>query len=342
MCNCNTFNFVQSVKGGCGKTTFSIHLSSFFARREENDEKGLLIDVDLQGTSLQYLITGAKLAENKKCLQDAIEEPDAWTDCVDEPMILENFELPIIYSSIDPKVKKKFRVNAEHGYIPVIQHSIFNSSMMSLLKKFRESDNYNNFVFDMPPSSEGFSEIPLICTLANKNKEIVYDGDMVNLFYLTTLEAAQIKITADSIDDFLANLDTHVNYQVFIIFNNNYMLEEKRDFSELHENAIKNFMDFLKSGNVNFTEANLNKMYLCQMPLNESYTKKVIQDRGLLTINPSEGEEASAIIPRRPVTHVINLKELLQLSDGKNLRSIAKAVGEEEEFFIKLLRGEAI
>ena len=47
------YNVVQSVKGGCGKTTFSIMLSSFLGLNKNREKMGetCLLDVDFQGTS---------------------------------------------------------------------------------------------------------------------------------------------------------------------------------------------------------------------------------------------------------------------------------------------------
>ena len=51
------YNIVQSVKGGCGKTTFSIMLAGFLGKKENRDECGktCLVDADFQGTSLIHL-----------------------------------------------------------------------------------------------------------------------------------------------------------------------------------------------------------------------------------------------------------------------------------------------
>ena len=71
------YNIVDSVKGGCGKSTFSIFLALTLDADRYNElmkeEKEVdmfppevcLIDMDLQGTALAYLLFGEKIKDLK-------------------------------------------------------------------------------------------------------------------------------------------------------------------------------------------------------------------------------------------------------------------------------------
>ena len=48
------YNVVNSVKGGCGKTTFSVYLA-WKAANAATKKNTLLIDMDFQGTAMEFL-----------------------------------------------------------------------------------------------------------------------------------------------------------------------------------------------------------------------------------------------------------------------------------------------
>lgn len=57
------YNIIDSVKGGCGKTTFGIMLSllldKYRTKKKNNGETmACMVDVDIQGSALLYLLFG--------------------------------------------------------------------------------------------------------------------------------------------------------------------------------------------------------------------------------------------------------------------------------------------
>lgn len=85
------YNIVDSVKGGCGKTTFSIMLSLIadglnVADRGMKETRSCLIDMDIQGSALMYQLFGKTYfdieeKEKKfKCLNDRIMQFDDFNE----------------------------------------------------------------------------------------------------------------------------------------------------------------------------------------------------------------------------------------------------------------------
>lgn len=255
-----TFNFINSVKGGCGKTTFSIFLSTFFAKYSGNlSNDGLLIDVDLQGTSLQHLMYGEENenAENDiKYLHDAVEYPDNFRNFIQTPIIAEDknkefIRLNMIFSNPDIKMKKLYRISPQYGYTPAVQHSIYQGGMQELLQNIAKSEEYNHLIFDMPPSSEGFSQIAMDCVLNDNNSKICKKGDKINIFFVTTLDSAQVKVVRDEVYDFY-NKTT------------NKLVQEMKE-----------------------------KVYFLTMPFQQRYLKKCVNSKGLAILEGDTSQEDS-------------------------------------------------
>ena len=59
------YNIVDSIKGGCGKTSFSLMLASALYN-EKKEQPPCLFDMDFQGTSLAYLLFGKKAGKDWK------------------------------------------------------------------------------------------------------------------------------------------------------------------------------------------------------------------------------------------------------------------------------------
>ena len=301
-----TFNFINSVKGGCGKTTFSIFLSTFFAKYSGNlSNDGLLIDVDLQGTSLQHLMYGEENenAENDiKYLHDAVEYPDNFRNFIQTPIIAEDknkefIRLNMIFSNPDIKMKKLYRISPQYGYTPAVQHSIYQGGMQELLQNIAKSEEYNHLIFDMPPSSEGFSQIAMDCVLNDNNSKICKMGDKINIFFVTTLDSAQVKVVRDEVYDFLSEINTIHEYQIFIIINNpfgnTFFTTEESNIDEHYKNAYKIFDDFYNKTTNKLVQEMKEKVYFLTMPFQQRYLKKCVNSKGLAILEGDTSQEDS-------------------------------------------------
>lgn len=117
------YNIVQSVKGGCGKTTFSIMLAGFLGKKENRDECGktCLVDADFQGTSLIHLFIHDenldKTAPRKCYLNEKMRRYNSYHNYVRE---YNGYDRIFYYVPSSPEYVQKawFLANAQMGYIP--------------------------------------------------------------------------------------------------------------------------------------------------------------------------------------------------------------------------------
>lgn len=335
-----TFNFINSVKGGCGKTTFSILLMHYFAflnQKKSIEKKGLLLDMDLRGTALQYLITGnaKEKMEEEKYLHTVIDHSISSSKSVSTIKVDDKYEWNILFSSPDPNVKALYNLSSKAGYFPTMQQSVFKDGMIRFLKQIRRQEKYSYLIFDMPPSSEGFSEVALRSVLDDmeeKDKEkrrVLKDKDNVNLFFLTSLDAAQVRATAMEIHHFLVSTETIGNYRIFIVFNDifgcqNFILNENKNPFEY---AYDDFMRFFKEKGLKTKKSVFDEIYFCTMEHNEYYIKKCIDNEGLCT-GYNEELKLRDVIPTLPVSRVFQY--------GQSYDSAVKVINENEKFIQRL------
>ena len=144
------YNIIDSVKGGSGKSTFAIMLS--LALDQWNAGKILhgenpseiypntcLVDVDLQGTALQYLLYGKDYPKDKNFVY--YNEQTALLD-EDLKNFVTHFEwqerkFDIVLCSPDQDVKNCYRSMSKQNYNPGVMCSTFRYGFGNMLKNCR-------------------------------------------------------------------------------------------------------------------------------------------------------------------------------------------------------------
>lgn len=212
--NAMMYNIVDSVKGGCGKTTFSIELSlmldNYYAESRNNDEtSSLLIDMDIQGSALMYLLLGNSYLEKDnrentfKFLNDRVitvgnQISDEYIHQFQFKTEREAPRFDVIYCDPRSKAKRKFRSVSNQNYSPEVLYSTHKMGLASMLLELKSQAPYlhKNIVFDMPPNSDGYSDA--VYDVLLKNDDFILDkNDVCNLFLMTTTDKGHIQTTMD-------------------------------------------------------------------------------------------------------------------------------------------------
>ncbi len=264
------FNIIDSVKGGSGKTSLSLMLTlaaqRYMEKEKEKKEEGkepspkdirysLLMDMDMQGSSLDYLLFEGKTdreskeALNKapKTLNDAIllyyrrETPDF----ISKPKFFFSNDLGAVHSSPDEPTEGTgnscqiavalastkmddrdcFRAVSRMNYSSQITYDAFGSGLRAVLKK----SNLNSYLpdepkyifFDMPPNSNGYSDCVLELLLSgNREKSAIDSKYPRNYFELMTLDYGHISATLDWFEQFVTRERYHFPDHFFFVFSN--------------------------------------------------------------------------------------------------------------------------
>lgn len=283
-----TYNLINSVKGGCGKTTFSIYLARYL-------RKSLLIDMDLLGTSMQVLVYGNdNSSRNTAYTNDVFQKIENNRKKFVDKIDLNNGEcINVIFSTMDNTEKDKFKGGKHSGYTPVVKHSMFRQGLKELLKhhKTLDGERIEHFVFDMPPNSDGFSDAAMEC-IFNPRYSYLAENDRKNLFMMIGADWGQTIAAIYELKTLLLREDGNEPDRIFVVINcnlGNYF--EVSDYNSRKHEIEKALNTW------HLKEELKNKIIFLKMKHNEYYTKLGIAGKGLKEATMSEINNAfNAII----------------------------------------------
>lgn len=215
------YNIVDSIKGGCGKTSFSLMLASALYN-ENKKQPPCLFDMDFQGTSLAYLLFGKEHKDWKKSIgidmflnERVVSFKDhsrryikrvEWkgSDGSGAPHSSGMDPESTFYVAMadpDPKMKDKYKARSNQNYSPEVTYGIFRYGLAKLLEpenlETELLEKPGHVILDMPPNIDGYSDAALGCILNNPKQ------NHVNYFIMMTFDQSHIHITMDWFKDFL-------------------------------------------------------------------------------------------------------------------------------------------
>ena len=321
-----TYNLVSSVKGGCGKTTFSVWLTYYLSdMRIKAGGMTLLLDMDLLGTSMQYLLTGAE--KEQDCLNDIFKVSRDKSRNLEKRMTLsDGVTMNVIFSSMDSTEKTKFKSGKGSSYSPVVKHSVFKKGFSEILNKNKNinGEEVQHFVFDMPPNSDGFSDVAMECVFGRKDS-VVKKKDRTNLFIMVGSEMGQTVATIEELKDIFCSRGDKIPNRIFIVFNCNTKGKmEDQNYDIRKEKIIGALKD------MGLAEKEKNNIYFLVMYESEAYAQKIgIDGEGLI----SDKIVISEVLPQLPIRKIAQMKE--EKAPFKDIKA-----DEEKELLLNLILGE--
>lgn len=306
------YNIIDSVKGGCGKTTFGIMLSLLLDKyRTEKKNNGetvvCMVDVDIQGSALLYLLFGKTyidgLADNNfKFLNDRViavgqteessmeyvhrfmfkapekaQSEEKETKDGDSPKAAEDrwSWFDVIFCDPRSEGKKKFRSLSNQNYSPEVLYSTYRMGMASMIANLKRQKEYQHkyIVFDMPPNSDGYSD-SIYDILLKKEYTIMEEKDICNLFLIQTVDYGQRLATLEYLKELLVTENFRKINKIFLVYNDwlNY-----KSGDNLFEDAISHMKNELKNVDENLYK----KVFFISLNFNEKYYRLCTQNDGI-------------------------------------------------------------
>lgn len=273
-----TYNLVSSVKGGCGKTTFSIWMARYL-------DEALLIDMDLLGTSMQILFNGNTDMCRTALVNDIFQNvKSVKKEFVEKIKLKDGKCMNVIFSSMDYSEKEKFKSGKHSGYTPVVKHGIFRLGLRELIKhnKTIEGRTVEHFIFDMPPNSDGFSDAAMECIFNPRYSDLGKE-DRKNLFIMIGTDWGQTIATINELKSLLLHNDEREPDRIFLVINHNM----GNNFGKDHYEARKHEIEGELKG-WNLSEKVMHKIFFLKMEHNEYYTELGIGGKGFRNADTDE------------------------------------------------------
>lgn len=334
------YNIVDSVKGGCGKTTFAIMLSLMldnYLRGDSNNDETVscLIDMDIQGSALMYLLFGKTYLDseqNRKTFRFLNDRVLAVEDTVmkyvqkfhftKEKKTLPKPRFDVICCDPRSESKKKFRSMSSQNYSPEVLYSTFRMGLANMLSNIKKQMPYQHkqIIFDMPPNADGYSDA-VYDVMLKKDYSVIEKDDDCNLFLMQTLDQGQCQATLDYFKELSASENFENLNKIFFVFNDwlgftNGGKEDMMQFS----GAVSYARDYISS-NCGWAEELQEKIYFIGLEFNQAYYRLCTQTDGIQNAEMPVGLKS-------PVKYIQNFfKEEFPLTD----KQLKKLLGINEE-----------
>ncbi|MCI9410949.1 MAG: ParA family protein [Eubacterium sp.] len=326
-----TYNFINSVKGGVGKTTLSVFLANYMGKLQMETPEAIkdfsgnvmLLDLDLQGTAMHYLFEGNARAKDKGdvYLHQIILNDEEITRAVCVNKLDGN--LPVInaiFSDDSVEAKLLYRAGAKNNYSSAITYNWFRTGLLRMLEELKY-DGYKHFVFDMPPNFDGFVSTSVEAILRAESKENMN----INMFFVTGMEPGQIKVTVEEVKSIFTHQEHFMFDNLFIVFNNNIPVLDSYN-PEVFKDQVLSCQTLLNG----LLEEEKKHIYYMYMPFHETYAKFNQTDIGLNhLVAPREDEENTfnreRIFPISPQTYMLDAdKNVIYDVTDSNSNSVEK------------------
>lgn len=208
-------HIVDSVKGGSGKSTFSLKLCC--ALQNQEDTKPCIIDLDFLGTSWKHIcencIVNNKYKKGKKFvfLNDLVKDFEYYinTQFIQKiqinaklnPKSNKDLVIDVVFCDPSPKAKKAYKIT-DNEYVPDISYDVFHDEFMALLH-YMNDEGYTDVILDMPPNSDPYSD-KILHTCFKINRQFAFVKN-ASLYMVSSINLAHIKSTLDWYLDFMVD-----------------------------------------------------------------------------------------------------------------------------------------
>lgn len=355
------FNIIDSVKGGSGKTSLSLMLTLAAQRyiQKENPtadagkiRHSLLMDMDMQGSSLAYLLfenskadqDGGNESNRAPCtLNDAIlryyrrkapqfistpefffsndlggvpSNPEEPTEGGETPK--NSYKIAVALASTKMLERDRFRAVSRMNYSSQITYDAFGAGLRAVLK----ASNLNSYLpdrleyvfFDMPPNSNGYSDCVLDLLLSGAQEKPTIDLEYPrNYFELMTLDCGHISATLDWFEQFVTQGQYRFPDHFFFVFNNVPPNISRMEYNE----AENHFNDVYLREAVAMIQERLNILKLVDSDRNRVYFVGVSYQEEYLKRCCSAGSLLSSVSSGQLSTEMLTPIKFLMSMDGK-------------------------
>lgn len=219
---------IDSIKGGCGKTTFAIMLAQFLQKANEArdvDDRVCLLDLDFLGTGLAYLFfaesVNTRLTKDYEYITKIIRGFD-----IDDKKYLYDGKIgdtPFLVGFGEPDYRKKEAcyISSKLNYTPVIHYGIFRNGIQRILKRsFKDQidKNVESVVLDMSPGMDAYSQIVKDCLFDKRYSSFLNEDDKRYYFLMTGTDNSQLHAAGNYFEEFINSEDKKPD-RMFIVLN---------------------------------------------------------------------------------------------------------------------------
>lgn len=343
------YNIIDSVKGGCGKTSFSLMLALAIQRQYQEENKktqeiinetavhACLMDMDIQGTSLEYLLLGLDGRDERKThyLNEIISQSGGENKSYVRPIkwgmknsgneiAEETLQLDAVFSSPNQNDKDRYKAVSSQNYSPEVMYSTFRAGLTHFLKedlKAQRPYNYDHIIFDMPPNSDGYSDAVYDCLFHNKYK-VTSKKSRRNLFIMQTLDIGHRFAAREYFKKLMSSNDKSCNADGIFFVYSNISLNSQKSIENIKHAVIETKVSIEKMEGLN--DSIKDRIYFVGVRFIEEYYELCVKQNAIVN-TPVSNEIAFPILFLEKYRNNVGqgtsyreyTRELIDLMEGK-------------------------
>lgn len=307
------YHIIDSIKGGCGKSTFAI-MTAAAINEFRKKEPVCLFDMDLQGTSMAYLLFGTSWKDKQKTpdgldiyLNERIRRSDAKGEKYIKKVVWEknspesseeilsdtdedfHEEFYVSPSSPIQKDKDQYKPRSSQNYSPGVSYGRFRYGLSKLLTSDELcgelEEKIEHVILDMPPNSDGYSDAVIDFLMDGKRNG--YSKPAYDYCIMLTRDYAHQQATMNWLRVFLTH-DLNRNFPRNLIFTlamtpRDAVTDEKKE-RKVFEEWVKRMKADLKKM-TNLKESDIENIYFLAFHFNAQYYKRCCEQDGIIN-NP--------------------------------------------------------
>lgn len=239
------YYIVDSVKGGCGKTTIAMYKAIDLAN-ENIANKVCYLDMDILGTAIESFLQikenptqGVKYfsdmfdnresIRSERCVRKLVFDKENYM-LVDKKLEINELvdfqkdyvKVGAVFSSPDENKKKLFKPSISTHYNQHIDYDFFARKLEILFSELK-AGGYTHIVIDMPPNSDAYTDSVFKQLLDLKKEDKVY------LYLISTYDRSHIVANSNWLDKMIRNEDQRWRTfeSISIILNDNRNIVSK-------------------------------------------------------------------------------------------------------------------
>lgn len=222
------YYMIDSIKGGCGKTTFSIMLAQFLQKVNEDSDKNdrvCLLDFDFLGTGLAPLFFAQSLEKQFSNDYEYLTKIIRGFNIDDKKYLYDGKigETPFLVGFSDPDYRRKeaYYISSKLNYTPAIHYGVFRDGIRRILKNNFEDQidtSVESIVLDMSPGMDAYSQIVKDCLFNKRYSAFVNEDDKRYYFLMAGTDNSQLHAAANYFQEFVNSEDERPD-RIFIVLN---------------------------------------------------------------------------------------------------------------------------
>ena len=296
-----TYHMVDSIKGGTGKTTFSIMLAQYLYKKMNTDTV-CLFDMDFIGTGMWNLFYTDRIGGHINNL-DAFKKDTIFINQAirhfknNEKKYIKDITVGgspfhIAFGSPEQKEKDKYICAASQNYTMALRYGSLKTGITQILKNTsieEQLKSVNHVVLDMAPCNDNYSQVI---------KQVFFDRDSdldgkLNYYLLLGMDRSHVVSAANYLKNMFDKKEDKLPDEIFVVFNDVHNYQQFADEDELISDSgstqlfdmrMEKFIELLKfDGHI--SESCKRKIHFLVLNEFENYSKVMANMESLSNVD---------------------------------------------------------